>query len=76
MTTIQQLNESRKHMALWIKIYNILCRKCKVNLVRSGSGIKDKGTEEVISSVDNQVKNKFCPICNKNIDKIMENYQK
>lgn len=63
-------------MSLWVKVNNILCRKCKIQLVWSGLGVKDKGTEAVIGALDNQVKNKFCPICNKNIDKIIENYKK
>jgi len=68
---IDKIKEAGKHALLWRKIYNNLCRRCKVNTVCAKTNVKQKGTEGVVKDMGNVV-DKYCPRCKKMIKELTE----
>jgi len=52
---------------LWRKVYNNLCRSCQRKVFNAGTGVKDKGTQEVTNQIDYVIKNNMCKICSDRI---------
>ena len=52
---MDKIKEAGKHALLWRKIYNNLCRRCKVNTVCAKTNVKQKGTEGVVKDMGNVV---------------------
>jgi len=73
---IDKIKESGKHVLLWRKIYNNLCRSCKHKVFIAGTGIKDKGTEAITNRIDDVIKNRLCTVCRNRNERIIKNYTK
>jgi len=57
---------------LWRKIYNILCRSCKMKVFRAGANVKQVGTPTVIDRMQKCIDNDLCSTCNNRIDTILK----
>jgi len=59
---------------LWRKIYNILCRSCKMKIFRAGTKYKfhQVGTKGVIDEMQKVIDNDLCSFCKNRIDLILE----
>jgi len=57
---------------LWRKIYNILCRSCKMKVFRAGTGVKKVGTEGVIDKMQKCIDEELCPTCKNRIDLLIK----
>ena len=67
--------EAGKHILLWRKIYNALCRSCKYKLVRAGSDVNKVGPDVVTDRMAMLTDN-LCPRCKEMKDKMLERYNK
>jgi len=68
----KKIVETSKHIRLWTKIYNILCRSCKYKVFAARKDFKNVGTEGVVDNMELTM-NELCPICKERIDRIIEN---
>ena len=69
----KKIVEAGKHIVLWRKVYNMMCRKCQINMVTASRNPKVEGTQKAVSAIDDFMQNKICPKCRARVDKIVEN---
>ena len=70
----RKIIEAGKHIFLWRKIYNNLCRSCKAKLVRGLGDIKKEGTETQVERMS-YIREQFCESCKKIENRMVDNYE-
>jgi len=75
MEAIDKLRAAQKHIKLWTKIYNKLCRTCQVNLVTQTRAAQSSSTGDGIESSKSAIDN-LCDKCKERVAKQIKAYKK
>lgn len=64
MEIIDKIKQAGKHILLWRKIYNSLCRKCRQKLIKNAQSSAQKGEKVSQYQEENKkIVDSFCPKC-------------